>query len=119
MNLWKKKKKKKKGINDGSKDFGKPDLPLTEMGKTTGRFGEAEIYYVCYAWQSSKWRLYVGRLFYNFCFLFFVFVCLGFFQGCTHGEIGAVAAGLHHSHSNIGSELCLWPTPQLTATMDP
>ena len=30
-----------------------------------------------------------------------------------------IAAGLHHSHSNSGSKLPLWPTPQLTATPDP
>ena len=33
--------------------------------------------------------------------------------------IGAVATGLHQSHSNTGSEPCLRPTPQLTATPDP
>ena len=33
--------------------------------------------------------------------------------------IGAVAAGLHHSHSNLGSEPCLRPTPQLMTTPDP
>ena len=33
--------------------------------------------------------------------------------------IGATAAGLRHSHSNVVSELCLRPTPQLTATLDP
>ena len=32
---------------------------------------------------------------------------------------GVVAAGLHHSCSNAGSELRLQPTPQLTATPDP
>ena len=32
---------------------------------------------------------------------------------------GAIAAGLHHSHSNVGSEPSLRPTPQLTATPDP
>ena len=36
----------------------------------------------------------------------------------ARGRIGAIAAGLHHSHSNAGSELCLWPTPQLKATPD-
>ena len=35
------------------------------------------------------------------------------------GLIGAVDAGLCHSHSNAGSEQCLQPTPQLTATLDP
>ena len=33
--------------------------------------------------------------------------------------IRAVAAGLYHSHSNAGSELCLRPTLQLMATPDP
>ena len=37
----------------------------------------------------------------------------------ARGLIGAVAAGLHQSHSNVGTELLLRPTPQLMATMDP
>ena len=37
----------------------------------------------------------------------------------ARGLIGAVAAGLHHSHSNVVSELRQRPTPQLTATPDP
>ena len=37
----------------------------------------------------------------------------------ARGPIGAVATGLHHSHSNVGSEPRLRPTPQLTATPDP
>ena len=37
----------------------------------------------------------------------------------ARGGIGATAAGLHHNHSNAGSEPCLRPTPQLTATPDP
>ena len=37
----------------------------------------------------------------------------------ARGRIGAVATGLHHSHSNLGSELSLQPTPQLTAMSDP
>ena len=35
------------------------------------------------------------------------------------GQVGAVAAGLHHSCSNAGSEPHLRPTPQLTAMPDP
>ena len=31
----------------------------------------------------------------------------------ARGEIGAVAAGLHHGHSNARSEQCLQPIPQL------
>ena len=37
----------------------------------------------------------------------------------ARGRIEAVAAGPHHSHSNMGSKLHLQPTPQLTATPDP
>ena len=37
----------------------------------------------------------------------------------ARGLIGAVAAGLCHSHSNMGSEPRLRPTPQLTATPHP
>ena len=34
-------------------------------------------------------------------------------------KIRAAAVSLHHSHSNVGSELSLRPRPQLTATWDP
>ena len=37
----------------------------------------------------------------------------------ARGQIGAVAAGLHHSHSHTGSELPLCPAPQLVAMPDP
>ena len=37
----------------------------------------------------------------------------------ARGRIGAIAAGLGQSHSNMGSESCLQPTPQLTAIPDP
>ena len=54
-------------------------------------------------------------------FLFFFFFCL-FRATLQHMEVprlGAVAAGLHHSHRKMGSELRLWPTPQLMAAQDP
>ena len=54
-----------------------------------------------------------------FCFLF-VYVCL-FRAACmayggsqARGQIRAIAAGLRHSHSNMGPQLHLQPTPQLT-----
>ena len=37
----------------------------------------------------------------------------------ARGLIGAVATGLCHSHSSMGSEPRLQPTPQLTAMLDP
>ena len=58
----------------------------------------------------------------------FFFFCLFAFSRATpvayggsqiRGLIGAVATGLCHSHSNVGSEPLLWPTPQLTATPGP
>ena len=62
------------------------------------------------------------KLFFFFSFLSFVFlgphpVAYGGSQ--ARGQIGALAASLHHSHSNSGSEPSLWPTPQLRATLDP
>ena len=37
----------------------------------------------------------------------------------ARGQIGTAAAGLHHRHSNAGSELCLRPTPQPRGRLDP
>ena len=36
----------------------------------------------------------------------------------ARGQIAAIAAGLHQSHSSAGSEPHLRPTPQFTATLD-
>ena len=44
-------------------------------------------------------------------------IAYGNFQ--ASGQIWAAADGLHHSHSNVESELHLWPTPQLMATSGP
>ena len=56
-------------------------------------------------------------------FLLFVFVFraapMAHRDSQARDQIGAVDAGLHHSHSNMGSESHLQPTPQLTATPDP
>ena len=37
----------------------------------------------------------------------------------ARGRIAAIAAGLHHSHRNLGSEPHLRPTPQFIAMTDP
>ena len=61
------------------------------------------------------------------CVLFFFFGLFAF-SGATaaahggsqaRGPIGAIAAGLHHSHRNTRSKPHLRPTPQFTATPDP
>ena len=61
--------------------------------------------------------------------MFFKILLLLFFSGAAPAAYGGsqakgliravAAAGLHHSHSNKGSETCLQPTPQPMATPDP
>jgi len=58
--------------------------------------------------------------FFFFVFLLFLWAAPMAYGGSqARGLIGAVATGLHHSHSNSGSEPRLQPTPQLTATPGP
>ena len=57
-------------------------------------------------------------------YLFIIFLLLGatpmaYRSSQARGWIGTTAASLCHSHSNVGSEPCLWPTPQFTATRIP
>ena len=52
-----------------------------------------------------------------FCFLLFRATPAAYGGSQARGRIGAVATGLHYSHSNEGSELHL--RPQLTAMPDP
>ena len=60
-----------------------------------------------------------------FCLFFFFFLAISWASSAAYagsqvrGRIAAIAASLRHSHSNTRSELCLQPTPQLTATPDP
>ena len=61
--------------------------------------------------------LSIAVLFFYFCFFRATLVAHGGSQ--ARGQIGAGVAGLHHSHSNVRSKLCLPPTPQLTAMLDP
>ena len=72
--------------------------------------------------QSHLW----GGIFYFFNFNFFIFMfCLfeatpvAYGGSQAKGRTGAAAAGLHHSHSNMGSEPPLQPTLQLRAATDP
>ena len=56
---------------------------------------------------------------YTFFFFFFRALLMAYRGSQARGRLGAVAAGLHHSHSSAGSEPHLRPTPQLMATPDP
>ena len=62
----------------------------------------------------------IGAFFFVFCLFAISWAIPSACGGSqARGPIGAVAAGLRQSHSNMGSEPCLQPTPQLTATPDP
>lgn len=54
---------------------------------------------------------------YLFCFSF-VAIPAAYGSSRAGGRIKAVAAGLHNSHSNTGSEQHLWPTLQVVAMLD-
>ena len=64
-------------------------------------------------------RLFYFILFYFICFAFFRAVLEEYGSSQARSLIGAVAAGLHHSHSNSGSKPHLRPIAQLMATLDP
>ena len=73
---------------------------------------------------TTKNTYYQKYIWYWSFFLFFLFLLFratpkAYEVSQPRGQIGAMAASLHHSHSNKGSKLHLWPTPQLTATPDP
>ena len=67
-----------------------------------------------------------GKVLMSLFFFFFFFCLFSFFRAApsayggfqARGLIGAVAAGLHHSHSSMASEQRLQPTTQLMATLD-
>ena len=63
--------------------------------------------------------LFVYLFIYLFIFVFSRAAPTAYGGSQARGPTGAVAAGLHHSHSNVGSEPRLRPTPQLMATLDP
>ena len=63
---------------------------------------------------------YFGFFFlFGFSFLLFRAAPAAYGGSQARGPIGTTAAGLHHSHRNMGSKPRLQPTPQLMATPDP
>ena len=65
------------------------------------------------------WLLYFLILIFFLAFLFFRAAPAAYGSSQARSPIRAIAAGLHHSHSNARSEPCLQLTSQLTATPDP
>ena len=67
----------------------------------------------------AKWqRVRLFGLEWEF-FFFFMAAPMAYGGSQARGQMGAVFAGLHHGHSNTGSEQHLQPTSQLTAMLDP
>ena len=63
---------------------------------------------------------YIKNLLSSFCFFVFFRAALAAYGSSqARGLIRAVAAGLCHSHSNVGFELHLQTTQQLMAMLDP
>ena len=85
--------------------------------------------YLLCSFSNSTFFEELVHLFCSFVFIFILFIYLFFalswaapvaYGGSqARGLIGSVATGLCQSHSNMGSEQCLWPIPQLTAMPDP
>ena len=65
----------------------------------------------------KSWYVWLGPL------VYFVYVCVSppaaYGGSQARGRIRAIAPGLCHSYLNPRYELCLQPTPQLTAMLDP
>ena len=70
---------------------------------------------------SVLWSMKLKNYFLPFFFFFNLFRAASAAHGGSQarGWIGAIAAGLRQSHSNVGSEPSLRPTPQLMAMLDP
>ena len=73
------------------------------------------------SWTSQPSKLWEIHFYFFFLCLFAISRAIPATYGGTQatGLIGAVAAGLHHSHSSTGSKPCLQPTPQRMAKPDP
>ena len=75
---------------------------------------------------ENKWIAFFLKVYSSRLFILFYFILFYYFRATptvygssqARGPIGAVAASLHHSRSNGGSEPHLQPIPQLTATPD-
>ena len=65
--------------------------------------------------------IFFGKFFFNFFFLSFCYLFraapTAYGGSQARGQIGAVAASIHHSHSSAESEPRLRPTPHLTNFM--
>ena len=75
---------------------------------------------MCKHRNTYKYPIYIFKKKHTFILFFLLFRATPEAYGGSQdkGLTGAVAAGLHHSHSNARAEPHLQPTPQLTVTPD-
>ena len=72
-----------------------------------------------YQTSAENNKNYSSKIQVTFQTFFFRAAAMAYGSSQGRGGIRAIAASLHHSHSNMGSEPCMQPTPQFTATTDP
>ena len=69
-------------------------------------------FYLKFWYFAHHWSFISTFLFFSFLFLLpFRAAPAAYGSSQARNQIRAVAASLHHSHSNMESEPCLWPTP--------
>ena len=70
--------------------------------------------------RNCYWRLDLSSFFFFLSFspIFFRAVPTAYGNSQARSQIRDIAASLHHSHSNTGSDPHLWPTPQVRAKLD-
>ena len=66
----------------------------------------------------SRTPIFYYFYFYLFIYLLFTAAPMAYGSSQTRGRIRAVAASLHHSHSNAKWEPRLWPAPQFMAILE-
>ena len=79
------------------------------------RFICAHIYFLGDCISSLSYFIFI----YLFVYLLFKATPRAHGSSQTEGRIGAAAASLYHSHSNVKSKPSLQPTPELMAMLDP
>ena len=93
---------------------------LSQRGDSKGSFRTS--YFICFISFHNRCSPF-SCFFFFVCLFFFVFFSrappTAYGGSQARGLIGAIAAGLCQSHSNMESKLHVWPTPQVTAMLHP
>ena len=111
-------------LGEGAGVHGQTDgnQPIGHGRNASGREGLPTDFCESATWDLGKTKKAILFLFIVLCVCLFAFsraAPAAYRSSQARDLIGAVATSLHQSHSNMGSELQLRPTPQLTATPDP